>query len=104
MLLSALILSGRIRRRDVILRVFPANTRIGPVNGVLKRGKGKGKREKAKGKDYEKLLRRQTGFEASLLQFRQRVLDFLACRFALAVLFRGFVFVNRFLQGPLQRE
>jgi hypothetical protein len=45
MLLSALILSGRIRRRDVILRVFPANTRIGPVNGVPKREKGKGERE-----------------------------------------------------------
>jgi hypothetical protein len=47
MLLSTLILSERIRRRDVILRVFPANTRIGPVNGVRKR---KGKRRKGKGK------------------------------------------------------
>jgi hypothetical protein len=45
MLLSTLVLSERIRRRDVVLRVFPANTRIGSVNGVLegKRRKGEGK-------------------------------------------------------------
>jgi hypothetical protein len=50
MFLSGLLALRRIRRRDVVLRVFPANARSGPVNGVLKgereKGKAKGERER----------------------------------------------------------